>query len=88
MMAASYCLLIILNPRRPLTCAVVSASFFFCPLLPWWFAPSHYFPSALCFLSIAVSCQSPQQSIPFATPAVGYGSSGRRSPVIRPSARR
>ena len=56
MMAACYCMLISLLPRRPATSAVISVAFFYSPMLNWWYLPSILLPSALCFLVIAAVC--------------------------------
>jgi len=52
LMSATYCMLITLIPRRPLTSAVVAVAFFFSPLLQWWFLPSTLLSAALAMLAI------------------------------------
>jgi len=49
---ASYLFFVTINPRRPITAALIAAAVFFTPLIQWWFGPSTMWPVAWALLAM------------------------------------
>lgn len=46
MLAAAFCFLITLLPRRPILAAAITVAFYFSPFFQWWFQPAIFWPTA------------------------------------------
>ena len=44
MVAACYIFIVTINPRRPVTAALISVALFFTPFVQWWYGPSTMLP--------------------------------------------
>ena len=53
MIGACYLFIVTINPRRPVTAALISLALFFTPLVQWWYGPSTMWPIAWALLAMA-----------------------------------
>lgn len=53
MVAACYFFIVTVNPRRPLTAALLSTALFFTPFIQWWYGPSTMLPIGWALFAMA-----------------------------------
>ena len=53
LLAAAYCFLVTVLPRRPGVAVALSIGFYFSPFFQWWFLPSTLWPAAWAFATMA-----------------------------------
>ncbi|HEY0258773.1 MAG TPA: hypothetical protein VGC18_02875 [Lacisediminihabitans sp.] len=46
LIAAAFCFLVTLLPRRPVLAAAIAVAFYFSPFFQWWFQPAIFWPTA------------------------------------------
>lgn len=94
LLAAAYCFVVTVLPRRPATAALLSIGFYFSPFFQWWFMPGTMWPAAWAFAAMAalawsVKCGSARDRWIWAA-VVGYltvvMAMGLYAPFIVPAA--